>query len=141
MNCKLTITSSGQLKKVESIIFDTVFNEDIKVHILNLGHCCDSSQDFNTFIENEHPHRKCINVAPQMMEEFIGLNVVLRTNSRKEFHFYCPICDLVTSTHQLGNTYTMQKSLPGETTDHRIFFLYGKKCRGTNIMHFKICFC
>ena len=78
MNGPITIQSNKELDECESIIFDAVVEQDLKIHVLPSGHTCNTDGIFTDFIENKNPSYRCIMTSPGMLEEFIALHLILK---------------------------------------------------------------
>ena len=99
MNSPITIRSSRELKRIETVIFECVVDKDLKVHILCLDHDCDTNLLLHEFLENKHPSIRVIMITPNMKEDFMALHLVLQLNSGKGFQRFCPSCGIETLSY------------------------------------------
>ena len=96
MNGPITIQSNNELEDFESLIFDAAVQEDLKIHILCLGHACNTDPIFKDFIENKHPSIRCIMTSADMIEEFMAMHEVLKRACGRGLFNFCPSCGLKT---------------------------------------------
>ena len=96
MNGPITIQSNNELEDFESLIFEAVVQEDLKIHILCLGHACTTDPIFKQFTENKHPFIRCIMISAEMIEEFMAMHVILKRNCGKGIYNFCPSCGIKT---------------------------------------------
>ena len=97
MNSQITITSARQLKRIKNVIFESVIDNDLQVHIVCLHHQCDTN--LVELMENKHPAIRVITITQNMIEEFMALHLVLQVNSGKGFHRFCPSCGIETLSY------------------------------------------
>ena len=92
MNQQVTITNSAELKNLYDVIIDAV-EDGMKVHLLKVGHRCSTEPIFETFIENKHPTIRCIFISPEMIQEFLVMNTVIRRHFKTVgLVNICPSC-------------------------------------------------
>ena len=97
MHGKIILTSSYELKIIESSIFDEMLN-GIHIHVLLEDHVCpDEKNLYKIFSKNEHPSIKCIFIQRGLMSEMKILDIVLRQNKLEGFQFFCPVCPIGTA--------------------------------------------
>ena len=96
INGPITIRSNKELEDCESIIFDAVVEQDLKIHVLRLGHACNTDPIFTDFIENKNPNYHCVLTSAGMLEEFMALHVVLKRACGRGIFNFCPFCGLKT---------------------------------------------
>ena len=77
MNKKVTISSSAELKHLYDVIIDAV-EDGMKIHLLTVGHRCSTEPIFDILINNQHPTIRCIFISPEMIQEFLVMDTVIR---------------------------------------------------------------
>ena len=97
MEGKIFISSSYELKRVESIIFDEMY-KGTHIHVLTEDHVCkDENNYFNMLTTNRHPSIKSIFVQRDLMWEMKILDEVLKKNKLEGLSFFCPACPIGTA--------------------------------------------
>ena len=96
MNGTITIQSNKELEDFESIIFDAVVEQDLRIHVLRLGHACNTDPIFTDFIEKKNPSFRCIMTSADMLEEFMAIHEVLKRACGRGIFNFCPFCGLET---------------------------------------------
>ena len=97
MNKKVTITSSAELNHLYDVIIDAV-EDGMKIHLLKVGHRCSTEPIFETFIENKLPTIRCIFISPEMIQEFLVMDTVIRRHFKTVgLDQFCPNCGAETS--------------------------------------------
>ena len=97
MNNVVTITSSTELKHLYDVIINAI-EDGMKIHLLTVGHNCSTEQIFETFINNRHPTIRCIFISPEMIQEFLVMNTVIRRHFKTVgLDHFCPNCGAETS--------------------------------------------
>ena len=91
---KIIISSTFDLKEIESEIFNTL-DDGCYIHIILEHHQCYGPSDTYAIITgNNHPSIKCLLITNNMMSEMKILDAVLRSNNYEGFAYVCPNCHM-----------------------------------------------